>query len=492
MKSLLGIPFESPQRILFIDDDHAASDDFRRILAPQNDVSRPGDGTTSPELATAGGPKLGALFDIDFAFPGAEGVDRVQQAQTEGRPYVMVFVDVPMPAGSDRWQIVSKLWEICPELEVVLCAAQSDGQLEEIIVRLGRPDQLMILRKPFDAVEVRQLAHSLAMRWRSAQKVRDRLNHLEELVRDRTASLRTANQKRHEESRRTLQFAATAAAGAARKATDIASQANSEFLAMISHEIRTPMCGVLGYASLLLDTPMNEEQRTFTRTIKDSGEILLNLLNDILDWSKIEAGKLRIVPSQFDLSKAIKEVIALTAFRARAKNLNFVSVYPARVPRHLVADPGRVRQVLLNLVTNALKFTAAGSVTIHVTEVTPSRQYDPIRTTGSNVLDTSNLPAFLRIEVIDTGIGIPKHQQDLLFNKFTQADASIAREFGGTGLGLSISKQLVELMGGQVGLESEPHRGSTFWFTLPLIDRSSEMPSSHPMPARHSRSLAIA
>ncbi len=492
MKSLLGIPSESHQRILFIDDDHAARDDFRRILAPQKDLSRPGDGATSPELATAGGPKLGAHFDIDFAFPGAEGVDRVQQAQADGRPYALVILGIPMPAGSDRWQIVSKLWKICPELQVVLCAAQSDGNLEEIIVRLGHSDQLLILRKPFDAVEVRQLAHSLTMRWRSSHDVRDRLNHLETLVRDRTASLRMATQKLHEESRRALQFAATAAAGAARKATDIAREANSEFLAMISHEIRTPMCGVLGYTSLLLDTPMNEEQRTFTRTIKDSGEILLNLLNDILDWSKIEAGKLRVEPSRFDLSKAIKEVIALTTFRAREKNLNFVSVYPAHVPRHLVADPGRVRQVLLNLVTNALKFTAKGSVTIHVAEVTPSGQYDPIRTTGSNVLDASNLPTFLRIEVIDTGIGIPQHQQDRLFNKFTQADASIAREFGGTGLGLSISKQLVELMGGQVGLESKPHRGSTFWFTLPLIDRSIEAPSIHSTPARRFQALAIA
>jgi len=239
---------------------------------------------------------------------------------------------------------------------------------------------------------------------------------------------------------------------------DAANAAKSEFLAMMSHEIRTPITGVLGMADLLRGTPLNQEQLGYLDTLAASTKTLLIILNDILDLSKIEAGKIVLEETEFALHEAVRDTLALFQSGATSKGLTFTQQVADDLPRHVVGDPARFKQVMFNLTGNAIKFTEQGGIEIRVSGKKQS---------GAVVM--------VMVEVVDTGIGIASDRLSLLFQPFSQLEASTSRRFGGTGLGLVITKRLVALMGGEIGVESESGKGSRFWFSLPM--RAASAPS---------------
>lgn len=442
-------------RVLIVDDNQAIHTDFRKILQGKPQAPWQSSGALEALLQIKPSEQpVTRQYEVRSAYQGQEAVDLVKQARSEDKPFAMAFVDMRMPPGWDGVETIQHLWEVDPELLCVICTAYSDHSWDEMVRLLGDTDHLLILKKPFDVVEVKQLAAALTKRWNLACEASLKRGELERMVEQRTTELRHIHDQL---------LGVNEDLAKAKSQAEQAAKSRAEFLATMSHEIRTPMNGVIGMTDVLLTTRLDTTQRGYVQTVQRSGDALLAIIDDILDFSKLDAGKMTLEPVTVDLPTMFEDIRLILQPRTEENDNRFEIRMDENVPRYIKADQVRLRQVVLNLASNAAKFTHQGTVTLHASVI------DHDQATGRHQL---------RVKVIDTGIGIHKDAINNLFCMFTQADITTTRRFGGTGLGLAISRQIVELMLGHISVQSVEGQGSEFQFTVPVMAVPDEQAQS--------------
>jgi signal transduction histidine kinase len=403
------------RRILLVDDNLSIHDDFRRILVPRNSTVGLDDAAAALFGADAEPTAVASeVFELDYAQQGQEACEKTAVAVASGRRYALAFVDMRMPPGWDGLTTIGKLWEIDPELQIVICTAYSDRSWSEIQAALTARDRWLVLKKPFDKVEVLQLAQALTDKWHLTRLSRLQLATLEEHVNIRTDQLRQAV------------------------------QVKNEFLANISHELLTPMNGILGMLEVLGEGGLDPDQAACLGDARTCAENLGQLLRQIVAFNQAEAGTLALDPLPFTPGGLLEEVV--TAYRARAlhKGLSLKAHVAPTLPAFARAPAPVIRQILMVLVDNAMKFTSRGSINLRVAG------------DGTRLCFT----------VEDTGIGLTAQQLEWISLPFAQVDGGLSRRNTGIGIGLPLAKRLATSLGGDLTLSSQPSQGTTVTFSV--------------------------
>ena len=406
------------RRILLVDDQETIHEDFRKVLATSDsgELNALAQGLFDDGFHAPDAPDT--AFELDSVYQGRDAVSRVVAAQEAGTPYAVAFVDMRMPPGWDGARTVRELWAVDPDLEVVICTAYSDQSWRDLASEPGQRHKLLLLKKPFDPLEVSQLALALTEKWSNGRRAALKSDELEALVALRTEELRRATQHK------------------------------VDFLTLLNHEVRTPLNAILGYTQLLSmeisETPDEEQQKALDE-IANAGTRLLDLFGDMIDVVQSASGTLPL--SKVPLNATAWAQSAVARFASLSKKIRPVLCVESGEAQVYV-DPERCEQVLFNLLDNASKNTpASGTITVHVSNATK--------------------PGFLKISVVDSGCGIPPEESERLFDQFEKTSESMRQQIGGTGIGLALSKRIVELHGGEIGVESALDKGTTVWFTLP-------------------------
>lgn len=432
---------ETDKHILVVDDNEEIHQDIRSILlnnvfAAQEELAGMEEilfGQSDSE--SAGGQTCTPVYQIDHAYQGEEAISMVNDAVQSGQPYSLIFMDVRMPPGMDGIKAIRHIWENHPFTEIVICTAYSDYSWDQIIRDLGASDKLLFMKKPFDATAIKQTALTMTTKWKLQQESLRYTEQLEMAVSERTKEL-------HELLERFKKM---------KESAERAAELKGEFLANMSHEIRTPLSGIIGVNDLLTQTNLDDEQQEYCQMIETSTNALLSILNETLDLSKLEAGKMEIEEIPFRLDDLLKDITRLMNVSARGKEIEIDYVIDDQIPDQVIGDPTRIRQILMNYGNNAVKFTQEGTIRFHAKLLKDEEEY-----------------VLTRFLVEDTGHGIEEDKLETIFEPYSQAKSSDSRKYGGTGLGLTICRQLAELMSGDVGVESTPGQGSTFRFTVKL------------------------
>jgi two-component system sensor histidine kinase/response regulator len=447
----------SPYRILVADDEDMLLDLYSEILSREQDPL-----TSGFEMDVAKGESLihdargigneqsKPLFRLTLCHQGDEAVEAVKRSLEEDQPFAMAFLDIRMPPGPDGIWTAEHIRALDPNIELVIVSGYSDVDTKEISKRIPPVQKLFYIQKPFHPQEIYQFSSALAAKWQMEGNLEKVNEELESRFQQKDSELKKSNAELQQEIKERKR--AEEELLIAKENAENANKTKSEFLANMSHEIRTPMNGILGVIQLFKDTELDYEQRDLLEVMRNSSESLLDLINDILDLSKIEAGRFETETIPFNLRVTLEDIVETIALKTSEKNLETACLIESDVALFLKGDPGRLRQILINLMGNAVKFTEKGEIILRVCLEKDEEE-----------------KVVLRFEVSDTGIGIEKDYFSEIFDAFSQADGSITRDYGGTGLGLTISKQFVEMMGGKISVESQKGIGSKFVFTVRFL-----------------------